>query len=479
MKKTIIGRQDEIVILNRLLQSREPELLAVYGRRRIGKTYLIHTFLEQHLVFSCSGQANGNTKEQLVNFTRQLNRYFPEKGTTLAPGSWQEAFYQLQERLEAIKDKKKKKVLFFDELPWLDTHKSGFLSSFGYFWNMYAANRSDLLVVICGSAASWMIHKVVNNKGGLHNRITQRMRLLPFTLKETEDYLQYKNIKLDRYQLLRLYMITGGVPAYLNAVEKGKSADQNIENMCFRKDGKLTEEFNNLYAALFNKPERHIQVIEALAKKRKGLTRSEILATANLLTGGGITEVLNELTESGFILKVYPYDKKERETLYRLADEYSLFYLKFMQHQKGNEKGQWISRMQSPAYTAWCGYAFENVCLSHIEAIKRGLQIAGVQSVAASWVQTGTIGSNGAQIDLLIDRADQCINICEMKFSQSDFTIDKRYASELANKLKVFRDNTRTRKTLFLTLITTYGVKKNTYYTNLVQSELIMDDLFQ
>ncbi|HMR85821.1 MAG TPA: ATP-binding protein, partial [Niabella sp.] len=235
----------------------------------------------------------------------------------------------------------------------------------------------------------------------------------------------------------------------------------------------------NLYAALFNKPERHIQVIEALAKKRKGLTRSEILATANLLTGGGITEVLNELTESGFILKVYPYDKKEREALYRLADEYSLFYLKFMQHQKGNEKGQWISRMQSPAYTAWCGYAFENVCLSHIEAIKRGLQIAGVQSVAASWVQTGTSGSNGAQIDLLIDRADQCINICEMKFSQSDFTIDKRYASELANKLKVFRDNTRTRKTLFLTLITTYGVKKNTYYTNLVQSELMMDDLFQ
>lgn len=478
MNEVIIGRKDEMEILEQLLQSGEPELLAIYGRRRVGKTFLINTYFKPHITFSCSGQSNGKTKEQLINFTKQLNRAFPEKGTMIAPSTWQEAFFQLEECIDSVKDKKKK-VIFFDELPWLDTHKSGFLSSFGYFWNTFASRRSDLLVVICGSAASWIINKVVNNKGGLHNRITQRIRLLPFTLNETENYLLHRNIKLNRYQLLQLYMITGGVPTYLNALKKGKSAAQSIEEMCFQKDGKLTDEFDNLYSALFHKPERHIQVIQALAKKSKGLTRAEILQAGKLLTGGGITGVLNELTESGFVSKVYPYEKKERDTLYRLTDEFSLFYFKFMQHQKGNEKGQWLSKQQTPTYTTWCGYAFENICLKHISQIKKGLQIGGVQSTESSWVQSGNDNKNGTQIDLLIDRADQCINICEMKFSLSEFIIEKRYATELTNKLKVFRDATRTRKSLFLTMITTYGVKKNDHYTSLLENELTMEDLFE
>jgi AAA+ ATPase superfamily predicted ATPase len=478
MNETIIGREDEIEILEQVLQSRDPELLAIYGRRRVGKTFLINSYFKKDMLFSCSGQSNGKTKEQLINFARQLNKYFPEKRTMITPATWQEAFSQLEECIDSIKDKKKK-VIFFDELPWLDTHKSGFLSSFGYYWNTFASRRSDLLVVICGSAASWIINKVVNNKGGLHNRITQRIRLLPFTLKETENYLLHRNIRLNRYQLLQLYMITGGVPTYLNALKKGKSAAQSIEEMCFQKDGKLTDEFDNLYSALFQKPERHIQVIQALAKKSKGLTRTEILQAGKLLTGGGITEVLNELTESGFVSRAYPYGKKERDTLYWLTDEFSLFYLKFMQHQKGNEKGQWLSKQQTQTYITWCGYAFENICLKHISQIKKGLQIGGVQSTESSWVQSGNDSEDGTQIDLLIDRADKCINICEMKFSQSEFSIDKRYAAELANKLKVFRDTTRTRKTLFLTIITTYGVKRNNYYTNLVENELTIEDLFE
>lgn len=478
MNTTIIGREAEITILDRLLQSREPELLAIYGRRRVGKTFLIKTYYKPYLVFSCSGQFNGKTGEQLINFTEQLNTFFPKRKAPAA-ATWQEAFQQLRQCLDSVKKSRKKKVIFFDELPWLDNHKSGFLSSFSYFWNMYASRREDLLVVICGSAASWIINKVVNNKGGLHNRITQRIRLLPFTLKETENYLHHRNIKPDRYQLVQLYMTIGGVPAYLNAVERGKSAAQNIGNMCFSKDGALANEFNNLYQALFNRPERHLQVIQALSKKNKGLTRAEILSTGKLLTGGGITEVLNELTESGFIDKIYPYGKKERDSLYRLTDEFSLFYFKFMQHQKGNEKGQWLSKQSTQTYTSWCGYAFENICLKHIPQLKRALQIGGVQSTEASWIKTGKTGSHGAQIDLLIDRADRCISICEMKFSRSDFVIEKKYAAELANKLKTFRDSTGTRKTLFLTMITAYGVKKNSYYTNLVDSEVMLNDLFQ
>ena len=474
MNTQIIGREGELIILEKLLKSTEPELLAIYGRRRVGKTFLVKTYYKPHLVFSCSGQYNGKTAEQLINFSEQLNTFFPTKKIMLPATTWQEAFSMLRNNIEAIKHKRKK-VVFFDELPWLDSHKSGFLSSFSYFWNMFAAQRTDILVVICGSAASWIIDKVVNNKGGLHNRITQRIRLQPFTLKETESYLQHKNINLDHYQLLQLYMVMGGVPAYLNAIERGKSTAQNIEKICFSKDGALANEFDNLYTALFNTPEKHVQVIQALARKNKGLTRAELLKTGKLLTGGGMTAVLKELTESGFIDKTFPFGKKERDSLYRLTDEFSLFYFKFMQNMKGNENGQWLSRQSTPGYISWCGYAFENICMKHIEQIKRALQIGGVQSTSSSWVSTG---ANGAQIDLLIDRADHCINICEIKFSVKPFSIDKKYAAALKNKLMVFRQQTDTRKTLLLTFITAYGLAENTYKEQLAGNEITMDALF-
>ena len=474
MSTAIIGREEETEILERLLKSQDPELLAIYGRRRVGKTYLIRTYYKQHLTFSCSGQYNTKAPEQLLNFSEQLSKYFPSRKMRPAAATWHEAFSQLIKCIEAIPHKEKK-VIFFDELPWLDSHKSGFLSSFGYFWNMFASQRPDILVVICGSAASWIIDKVVNNKGGLHNRITRRIRLLPFTLKETEQYLQHKNIHMDHYQLLQLYMVMGGVPAYLNAIERGKSAAQNIEKICFSKDGVLANEFDNLYAALFNSPEKHVQVIHALAKKNKGLTRTEITKTGKLLTGGGLTTVLKELTESGFIEKTLPFEKKERDSLYRLTDEFSLFYFKFMQHQKGNEKGQWLARQATPAYLSWCGYAFENICLKHIVQIKRALQIGGVQSATSSWYMGG---DGGAQIDLLIDRADQCINLCEIKFSIKPFSIDKKYATELENKRMAFLSKTGTRKRLLLTFITTYGLADNTWKQQLADNEITMGALF-
>jgi uncharacterized protein len=474
---SIIGREGEIKILERLLRSDEPELLAIYGRRRVGKTFLIKTYYKEHLAFSCSGQYNGKTREQLTNFIEQLNVFFPKNKELLHADTWQFAFNRLRSSLESI-PASKKKVVFFDELPWLDSHKSGFLSSFSYFWNEFASQRKDLLVIICGSAASWIIDKVVNNKGGLHNRITQRIRLQPFTLKETEIYLHHRKIQLERYQLLQLYMVMGGVPAYLNAVERGKSVAQNIESICFSKDGALIGEFDNLYAALFNSPEKHIQVIQALARKNSGLTRTGILKAGRLLTGGNITTVLNELVESGFIQRTLPYGKKEKDSLYRLSDPFSLFYYKFMHSQKGNEIGQWISRQATAAYLSWCGYAFENICFSHLEEVKRALQIGAVQSTASSWHQRGAMTDAGGQIDLLLDRADQCINICEIKFSTRPFIIDKKYARELEQKLGAFRQNTGSRKTLFLTFITTYGLSDTIYKEQLADVDITMDALF-
>jgi len=462
------------------LHSQDPELLAIYGRRRIGKTFLIKSYYQKHIVFACSGQYNGKTREQLINFAEQLNLYFPEKKTVLAPATWQEAFSILRERIDGLKGTRKK-VIFFDELPWLDSHKSGFLSAFSYFWNMHASQRGDILIVICGSAASWIIDKVVNNKGGLHNRITQRIRLLPFTLKETETYLRHRNIKLDHYQILQLYMVMGGVPAYLKAVEGGLSAGQIIEKCCFSKDGVLASEFDNLYAALFSNPNKHIEVIQALSKKSKGLTRSEILKISKLLTGGGMSTILNELTESGFIQKAYPFEKKEKDSLYRLADEFSLFYFRFMQRRDGHsyEKDTWLGLQATQTYISWCGYAFENICVKHTAQIKKALQIGGVQSVESSWYRPGKGRDNGAQIDLLIDRADHCINICEMKFSKKSFVIDKKYAADLQKRMVVFQETTDTKKTLFLTFITTYGLFDNDYKHQLSDAEITMEAFFQ
>ena len=453
--------------------------MAIYGRRRVGKTFLIKTYFHQHMVFSCTGQHKGKTGEQLVNFAEQLNLHFPERKTMLSPSNWQEAFHILRECVDSIKSIKKK-VIFFDELPWLDTHKSGFLSAFGYFWNSYVSQRSDIIVVICGSAASWIINKVVNNKGGLHNRITQRIRLLPFTLYETQRYLQQKNISLEHYQILQLYMVMGGVPAYLKSVERGLSAEQNIEKCCFSKDGILANEFDNLYAALFSNPQNHVDVIRALSRKNKGLTRSEILKTGKLLTGGTISTVLTELEESGFIQKTYPFGKKEKDSLFRLVDEYSLFYLRFIDKQNENihKKAEWPGFRQTTAYSAWCGYAFENICIKHINEIKKALQIGGVYTSVSSWVQPGSGNSSGAQIDLVIDRADHCINICEMKFSTSPFLIDKKYAESLQNKIQAFRRATGTRKALFLTFVTTYGLVGNDYKTQRIDAEVTMDALF-
>ena len=476
MKEQIIGRKGEIAILNRLLKSNQAELLAIYGRRRIGKTYLIQKYYADQLVFICSGESGGPLKVQLANFLEQLNIWFPDKKITLPPPTWQEAFVLLRQRLEEFKSKDKK-VLFFDELPWLDTHKSGFVSAFGYFWNTYLSNRSDILVVICGSAASWMIKKIINNKGGLHNRITQKIRLTAFTLKETKAYLRYRNIPFTDYQILQLYMVTGGVPHYLNAIRRGVSVHQAIDEMCFSENGVLVDEFQNLYAALFQNHDKHIKVIQALAKKQKGLTRTEIIDATKLTSGGTLSVVLEELMQSGFIAKTEPYNKIKTDGLYRLIDEFSFFYLKFMKDHLKMDDWQTISKTSK--YLGWCGYSFENICMKHLAQIKNALGISGVNAVAGAWYKAGSIDYDGAQIDLLLDRRDNVVNIFEIKFSMQPFTIDKRYFQELQRKMATFREAVKKEKAVCLTFLTTYGVVDNAYKKDLVDNELTMEALFE
>jgi hypothetical protein len=271
-------------------------------------------------------------------------------------------------------------------------------------------------------------------------------------------------------------MVMGGIPFYLEQVDASTSAAQNINRMCFEADGILRHEFNNLYRSLFNKAEKHILVIEALSKKNKGITRKDIIAATGLTDAGSTTKILNELEESHFIRRYAPYGNKERNSLYQLIDCYSLFYLKCIRDSSNLDENTWINQLDSPAQRAWSGYAFEQACLSHIPQIKKALGISGVQTTSSSWISRAH--PKGAQIDLVIDRRDQVVNICEMKFSINDFTIDKKYAEELRNKISVFKEETATKKAIFLTMITSFGLTANSY-SSLVQNSLTMDILFE
>lgn len=337
-------------------------MIAIYGRRRVGKTYLVRTFYQTQIVFEFTGIHEASTKDQLENFSIALQSAIKSSVSLAIPESWLQAFAMLTSYISELPSGKAA-ILFFDEFPWIETRKSGFLKAFDHWWNTQASKFSHIKVVICGSAASWMIDKVINNRGGLHNRVTQSIRLLPFTLGETEQYLQSRGIKLEKYSLLQIYMAMGGIPHYLRNINPGESPAQIIDRLCFSKDGLLKNEFNNLYTALFANAQNHELVIRTLANKGKGLTRKEIIAECGFTSGGTTSKILDELEESGFITPYIPFEKTKNESIYKLSDEYSLFYLKFIEHAKDMGSGAWLRQYNTSAYTIWSGFAFETVCL--------------------------------------------------------------------------------------------------------------------
>ncbi|MEM1327758.1 MAG: ATP-binding protein [Bacteroidota bacterium] len=466
----LIGRQKEIARLERRFQSNSSEFIVIYGRRRVGKTFLVRQVLEEHFVFHLTGIANVGMRDQLVQFHSELRRR-SDNSSFLFADNWFAAFQQLIDYLEALPSSGKK-VLFLDELPWLDTRNSKFLSALEHFWNSWASARSDILLIVCGSAASWMIKNLLNNRGGLHNRLTDRIKLEPFSLQETELFLKSKNVAYDRYQIILIYMVFGGIPYYLDFIQSHLSAAQNINELCFETNALFRSEYGNLYASLFSQSERHIAVVEALAQKNKGLKRNEIQRLTKLPDGGSLSKILKELEESSFIRKYSAFGKKSKESLYQLVDMYSLFYLNFIQKIGQDEELFWMNIQDTSAFYAWSGYAFEMVCLHHVTQIKKALGISGVGTSISTWQ------SKKAQIDLLIDRRDRVINLCEMKFSIHPFKITKIQAESLRNKIGTFKSETKTSKAIFLTLITTFGLAESPY-KGMVQNELSMDVLFE
>ena len=475
----IIGRENEQIIINSYLNSNKAELIAIYGRRRVGKTFLVKSVFSNQFDFAFTGLHNVSREVHLVQFQKYLERYSGKK--IKRPKDWFEAFDALGNYLMSLN--KEKIIVFIDEIPWMDTPKSNFLAAFSQFWNDWASTQNNLKMFVCGSATTWMLSKFIGDKGGLYGRVCRSINLAPFTLRETELFLKkIKGIELNRHQLVKLYMIMGGIPFYLDMLIKGVPIDACIDSLFFKRDAPLRDEFDFLFRTLFNESTVYRNVVRILSNKLRGMSRQEIMDSLKIKEGGTLTEVLNNLIRCDFVRKYTAYGKKERDALYQLTDLFSLFHIKFVEDNSGQDEELWSKLSGKAQTTSWSGYAFEQVCLHHIPQIKRALGISGIISNVHSWSCKAFIDKNGrqwkgAQIDLVIDRADEIINLCEIKYVQDKYEISADYEEKLRNRATLFQNVTKTKKAIYHTFITTYGVAQN-LHSAIVQSQVTMDNLF-
>jgi uncharacterized protein len=469
----MVGRKEQIEAMQESLRIKKSSFVAVTGRRRVGKTYLIEQVYANNLCLLVTGIQGADKQTQINNFTQKIAEY-ANKQIVVAPTNWQQVFAELKSYLKTL-PKNKKQVIFLDELPWMCTNKSGFLQVLAHLWNDYLSKEKHFILVVCGSATSWIIQKIVNDKGGLHNRITHSIALKPFTLSETKAFFAEKKIQLTNNAIVMLYMTFGGIPYYLEKVNRGESPTQAIERICFKETAALKYEYENLYKALFENADNHEAVIAALANAKTGLNAEQIIKHSKVSKGGPFIRTINDLILSGFIQAEAPYGKIKRGSIYRLVDEFSVFYHKFMKLNKKTSAGIWITLAATQQYKIWCGYAFETICLKHTNEIKKALGIANVYTENYSFKQTSSSTKDGFQIDLIIDRKDQTINLCECKFYESPFEIDKKYAAQLILRKTQFKQATSTRKTVFNTLISNYPIIQNAYSIDCIDNALTID----
>lgn len=477
---TIIGRKSEIEELERLYNSDRPEFVAVYGRRRVGKTFLIKQALKDRITFQHTGVSpvdqegeKNRMKTQLESFYYSLLNHGLE-GIQM-PKSWMEAFYLLEQLLMQIDDGSRQ-VVFLDELPWLDTPRSGFLPAFESFWNGWCSGRDNIMLVVCGSATSWILGNLTRSKGGLYGRLTDEIKLSPFTLKECEDYFTHEEIELSRYDIAQAYMVFGGIPYYLSYFRKGLSFEKNVDKILFGRSPRLKDEFNRLFSAIFSNADDCKKIIRLLATRNSGFTREEIAKSTGLPLGGGLTNTLASLAESDFIQKYSPYGIPGKQERYKLIDNFCLFWLKYVE-QNCKDSSFMSDNVTSDILKSWHGVAFEQLCWQHIIQIKRALEIGGVKTSLSAWCLKGNEEHRGVQIDMLIFRNDNVVNLCEMKFASSPYEIDKDENMRLRERIEALKSTLSHKQTVHLTMVTTYGVAHGKY-SGIVQSQVRLDDLF-
>ena len=468
----IIARDKEINRLSEISTSDKSEFVAVYGRRRVGKTFLIRESFKNDFAFHHTGIAQQPKAAQLYSFCTSLK----ESGLQIdsEPRNWIEAFELLKELIR--KSRRKRKVIFIDELSWMYTAGCDLISAIESFWNGWASNRKDVVLIVCASATSWMIKNIIHARGGLHHRLTAEIFLQPFSLRECEMFAEAFQLPISREQIIEAYMILGGIPYYWSLMSKSLSLPQNIDQLFFHKEAPLRDEYKYLFASLFDSPEPYMRIVEILATHKTGMTRDDIQLQYGAELGGTLTQMLEDLESCGFIRSFLPFAKRKKGTLFQLIDCFTLFHFKYL-IKKTSDTEFWSHTYSTAA--AWRGLAFERVCLWHIPQIKQALGISGIQTEVCSWQckTDSQKGIQGAQIDLLIDRSDKVVNICEMKFCDTEYTISKKDEENLKTKIASFRKTTSTRKGILMTLVTPVGITLNSH-AGIINSVVTIDNLF-
>ena len=483
MNNLFTGREKEQRQLKDYISSGQSEFIAVYGRRRVGKTFLIQRVIGNDYAFYVSGMNNVPMHIQLKNFMQGIRKNRPD---IPAAHTWLDAFIALENYLESLPEGRK--IVFIDEMPWMDTPRSNFISGLEYFWNSWASWRDDIKLIVCGSATSWIINNLIKNRGGLHNRVTHKIPLKPFTLKECKEYFAARQFRLSTKQIAECYMVLGGVPFYLSKLSKGEGIAQNIDRLLFAEDGELHDEFKSLYYSLYKNATNHIKIVTALASKGKGLTRQELIETTKLPNNGKFSMMLEELESCGFIRSYEPFvseaarkrrygfgGSKNPDTLYQLVDPFTLFYFQVMRKADAHDANYWSNNQNSHVFSTWSGLSFEMLCLNHVDQIKTALGISGITSNVFSWFGKGV--SRFVQIDMLIDRADGVVNVCEMKFYGKAYVMSAKDEEDIERKVAAFIEATKTDKSIIVTMITSKGLERNEHSES-VQKELTLDQLF-
>ena len=473
--ETIIGRQAEIKRLTASVNSSRAEFIALYGRRRVGKTFLINQMFRNQFAFKMTGVIEGSLKDQFTAFADAMNDYgfdMPEQ-----PKDWMKAFIMLKNALKQKVNSGERCVIFIDELPALDAENSNVAGAIGYFWNNWASQYDNIIFIICGSATSWMITNVIDSKGGLHDRITVEMPIHPFTLKETEQYLEDKQFVWNRQMILQTYMVFGGIPYYLSLLDSEESLVQNVDRLFFSQDIQMRREFRRLFNTLYKNPDRYIDIIKALSKSRRGLTREEIAEVLKSANNGHLGKRLEDLVYCDLIRKNIVREKKikRKDAIYQLCDFFSLFYLTFIDRAEV-EHQYWAHHINTPEVNSWMGLTYERICMAHIGQIKHALRIDAISTLNYSWRSKTT--SPAAQIDIVIERADKIVNICEVKYCHDEYNLDKEEYDKICKRKNTFIQETGLRHTPWITMITTEGVAQGKY-SEMIQSQVKLDDLFE
>ena len=471
---TLIGREKEIALLKEYIGSNQAEFIGLYGRRRVGKTFLINQVLKSELTFSVSGLLYGKKSEQVSAFQIALREYGYEKPLS---SNWLELFYALQELLSQKLKKNIPCIIFIDELPCFDRKGGSFVRALGQFWNTWASLHDEVKLIVCGSATSWMVCNLINNRGGLHNRLTHTMHLAPFTLKETEDYLTTNGFHWTRQMAAQAYMMLGGVPYYLSLLRNDESLTQNIDRLYFSKDGELTSEYEALYKSLFDNEKPYLQIVTQLAANKKGLTRVELAKKLKVADNGHLSNQLDDLENCDLIRRYHTREKKIKATgcIFQLTDFFTLFHLTFASKRFEDEQ-YWLHHLSTPTINTWYGHAFERLCMAHIPQIKKALRIDGIGTEYYSWRSKAK--NDKTQIDLIIERADRMINLCEIKYSEGDYILDKEEAEKIRKRRTTFVEQTGTRCGILPTLITANGASQNSYVADMA-FQLTLNDLFE